>query len=90
MRQGRTGLPTGLISVSFKVTPNIARDYFSNKKNQTIEIISLSEVLSLPRICGLSEVIVDIVESAVKHLKKIPSKCWRKYAKYPRVLLLTG
>ena len=63
-----TGLPTGFIRVASKY-PNIARDYFSNKKNQTIEIIILSGSVELAPLCGLSEVIVDIVESG-KTLKE--------------------
>ena len=43
--------------------PNIARDYFHHKKGQTIEIIPLSGSVELAPLCGLSEVIVDIVES---------------------------
>lgn len=43
--------------------PNIAREYFHNKKGQTIEIIPLSGSVELAPLVGLSEVIVDIVES---------------------------
>ncbi len=63
-----SSVPSGLIKVASKY-PNIARDYFSNKKNQTIEIIKLSGSVELAPICGLSEVIVDIVESG-KTLKE--------------------
>ena len=38
--------------------PNIAKDYFYNKKHQTVEIIKLNG-----SVVGLSEVIVDIVET---------------------------
>ena len=43
--------------------PNIAKDYFSNQKNQTVEIIKLNGSVELAPIVGLSEVIVDIVET---------------------------
>ena len=43
--------------------PNIAKDYFYNKKNQTVEIIKLNGSIELAPIVGLSEVIVDIVET---------------------------
>ncbi len=41
--------------------PNIAKDYFNNKKNQTVEIIKLNGSVELAPIVDLSEVIVDIV-----------------------------
>ncbi len=43
--------------------PNIAKDYFYNKKHQTVEIIKLNGSVELASIVGLSEVIVDIVET---------------------------
>ena len=43
--------------------PNIAKDYFYNKKHQTVEIIKLNGSIELAPIVGLSEVIVDIVET---------------------------
>jgi ATP phosphoribosyltransferase len=43
--------------------PHIARDYFQIKKGQTIEIIKLNGSVELAPLVGLSEVIVDIVES---------------------------
>ena len=43
--------------------PNIAKDYFYNKKNQTVEIIKLNGSIELAPIVGLSEVICDIVET---------------------------
>lgn len=43
--------------------PNIAQDYFYNKKHQTVEIIKLNGSVELAPIVGLSEVIVDIVET---------------------------
>ena len=43
--------------------PNIAKDYFNNQKNQTVEIIKLNGSVELAPIVGLSEVIVDIVET---------------------------
>ena len=51
-----------LICVATKY-PNIAKDYFYNKKNQTVEIIKLNGSIELAPIVGLSEVIVDIVET---------------------------
>lgn len=43
--------------------PEIAKDYFYNKKHQTVEIIKLNGSIELAPIVGLSEVIVDIVET---------------------------
>lgn len=43
--------------------PKIAKDYFYNKKNQTVEIVKLNGSVELAPIVGLSEVIVDIVET---------------------------
>lgn len=43
--------------------PVIAKDYFNNRKHQTVEIIKLNGSLELAPIVGLSEVIVDIVET---------------------------
>lgn len=43
--------------------PEIARDYFTGKKNMNIEIIKLNGSVELAPLTGLSEVIVDIVES---------------------------
>ena len=43
--------------------PNIAKDYFNNQKNQTIEIIKLNGSVELAPLVDLSEVIVDIVET---------------------------
>ena len=43
--------------------PNIAKDYFYNTKHQTVEIIKLNGSIELAPIVGLSEVIVDIVET---------------------------
>ncbi|MCI5759853.1 MULTISPECIES: ATP phosphoribosyltransferase [unclassified Bilifractor] len=51
-----------LIRVATKY-PNIAKDYFYNKKNQNMEIIKLNGSIELAPIVGLSEVIVDIVET---------------------------
>lgn len=51
-----------LIRVATKY-PNIAKDYFYNKKQQTVEIIKLNGSIELAPIVGLSEVIVDIVET---------------------------
>ena len=43
--------------------PKIAKDYFYNRKHQTVEIIKLNGSIELAPIVGLSEVIVDIVET---------------------------
>lgn len=43
--------------------PNIAKNYFYNKKNQTVDIIKLNGSVELGPIVGLSDVIVDIVET---------------------------
>ena len=43
--------------------PRIAKDYFYNKKHQTVEIIKLNGSIELAPLVGLSEVIVDIVET---------------------------
>ena len=51
-----------LIRVATKY-PNIAKDYFYNKKHQTVEIIKLGGSIELAPLVGLSEVIVDIVET---------------------------
>ncbi|MBQ2626994.1 MAG: ATP phosphoribosyltransferase [Eubacterium sp.] len=51
-----------LIRVATKY-PNIAKDYFYNQKNQTVELIKLNGSIELAPIVGLSEVIMDIVET---------------------------
>ncbi len=43
--------------------PNIAKDYFANTKQQTVEIIKLNGSVELAPIVGLADVIVDIVET---------------------------
>ena len=43
--------------------PVIARDYFYNKKHQTVDIIKLNGSVELGPMVGLSDVIVDIVET---------------------------
>ena len=43
--------------------PNIAQNYFRNKKNQSVEVIKLNGSVELAPIVGLSDVIVDIVET---------------------------
>ena len=43
--------------------PDIAKDYFYNQKHQTVEIIKLNGSIELAPLVGLSEVIVDIVET---------------------------
>lgn len=51
-----------LIRVATKY-PKIAKDYFYNTKHQTVEIIKLNGSIELAPLVGLSEVIVDIVET---------------------------
>lgn len=51
-----------LIRVATKY-PGIAKDYFYNKRHQTVEIIKLNGSIELAPLVGLSEVIVDIVET---------------------------
>ena len=43
--------------------PNIAKEYFYKKKHKTVEIIKLHGSVELGPIVGLSDVIVDIVET---------------------------
>ena len=43
--------------------PKIAKDYFYNKKHKTVDVIKLNGSVELAPIVGLSEVIVDIVET---------------------------
>ena len=43
--------------------PNIAKDYFLNRKHQSVEIIKLNGSIELAPIVGLAEVICDIVET---------------------------
>ena len=51
-----------LIRVATKY-PNIAKDYFFNRRQRSVEIIKLNGSIELAPIVGLSEVIVDIVET---------------------------
>ena len=43
--------------------PNIARKYFQDDKGRTIDIIKLNGSVELGPLVGLSDVIVDIVET---------------------------
>ncbi len=43
--------------------PHIAKEYFDNVKHQSVEIIKLNGSVELAPIVGLSDVIVDIVET---------------------------
>lgn len=59
----RAALDSGaMIRVATKY-PRIAKDYFNNIRHQTVEIIKLNGSIELAPIVGLSEVIVDIVET---------------------------
>ena len=51
-----------LIRVTTKY-PNIAKNYFYNKRHQTVELVKMNGSIELAPIVGLSEVIVDIVET---------------------------
>lgn len=51
-----------LIRVATKY-PRIAKDHFYNTRNQTVELIKLHGSIELAPIIGLSEVIVDIVQT---------------------------
>lgn len=53
--------------------PHIAKEYFNNQKLQTVEIVKLNGSVELAPIVGLSEVIVDIVETGTT-LKKMDWK----------------
>lgn len=57
-----------MMRVASKYT-HIAKDYFHNVKGQTVDIIKLNGSVELGPLVGLSEVIVDIVESG-KTLKE--------------------
>ena len=62
-RSAKKYLDSGeMIRVATKY-PAITKDYFLNKKHQTVEIIKLNGSIELAPIVGLSEVIVDIVET---------------------------
>ena len=52
----------GQIRVATKY-PNIAKDYFFNRRHQTADIIKLNGSIELAPIVGLSDVICDIVET---------------------------
>lgn len=43
--------------------PRIAREYFEHKRRESIEVIKLNGSVELAPLVGLSEIIVDIVES---------------------------
>lgn len=43
--------------------PNIAKQYFEEVKRESVEVIKLNGSVELAPLIGLSEVIVDIVES---------------------------
>jgi len=51
-----------MIKVATKY-PVIAKDYFHNEKHRTVDIIKLNGSIELAPIVGLSDVIVDIVET---------------------------
>ena len=53
---------TSLLKVATKY-PKIARDYFFEEQHRNVEIIKLSGSMELSPLVGLSDVIVDIVET---------------------------
>jgi len=55
-------LKRDLIRVATKY-PRIAKDYYYNTKHQTVEIIKMNGSIELAPLVGLSQVIVDIVET---------------------------
>ncbi len=59
--------------------PGIARDYFYNRKHQTVDIIKLNGSVELGPIVELADVIVDIVETGstlrANHLKVLEEVC---------------
>ena len=61
----RSGIGAGAFAASCVASkyPVIAKDYFYNKKHQTVDIIKLNGSVELGPIVGLSDVIVDIVET---------------------------
>ena len=59
--------------------PVIAKDYFNNRKHQTVEIIKLNGSVELAPIVGLSEVIVDIVETGSYTTGRTDLRCLRKF-----------
>lgn len=70
-----------LIRVATKY-PAIAKDYFYNKKHQTVEIIKLNGSIELAPIVGLAEVIVDIVETG-STLRETDLLCLRRCVLFP-------
>lgn len=64
---GPTGLAGKLDGLNNKRVatkyPRIAREYFEHKRRESVEVIKLSGSVELAPLAGLSEVIVDIVES---------------------------
>ncbi len=68
-----------LIRVATKY-PHIAKDYFYNKKHQTVEIIKLNGSIELAPIVGLSEVIWISWRPAPPCARTV-WWCWRKYVR---------
>ncbi len=54
------GIPNKRVATKY---PHIARSYFEGEKKESVEIIKLNGSVELAPLIGLSEVIVDIVES---------------------------
>ena len=72
-----------LIRVATKY-PNIAKDYFYNKKHQTVEIIKLNGSIELAPIVGLSEGHCRPLETVSTLRVKMDWKFWRKYVLFPQ------
>ncbi len=59
--------------------PRIAREYFHKVKGQTVDIIKLNGSVELGPLVGLSDVIVDIVESGKNFKGKMVLMFWKKF-----------
>ena len=62
-KEAKTYLNSNAIIRVASKYPHIAKEYFNNQKLQTVEIVKLNGSVELAPIVGLSEVIVDIVET---------------------------
>ena len=62
--------------------PNIAKDYFYNRKHQTVDIIKLNGSVELGPIVELADVIVDIVETGPPSRQTV-WRCWRRFCRSP-------
>lgn len=60
IKDGLDKIPNKRVATKY---PNIAKEYFETVKRESVEIIKLNGSVELAPLIGLSEVIVDIVES---------------------------